>query len=299
MQTKSLGEKPIVVIVGQTASGKSDLALKVAHDHGGEVIAADSRTIYKGMDVGTAKPTLQEQQHIKHYGLDLIEPKQIFSAAEFKRYASNVVKKIQEKNKLPIIVGGTGLYVDGYVYDFEFGNRADKELRRRLELLDINELKVQAEALGIDRRQLDFMNKRHLVRAIERGGMVQTRHSKPSNVLLIGLKIDKEQLDKRIKKRVDTMFNQGLVEEVRRLLDLYGDTTPGLLAPGYKAVKEYINGTISLEEAKELFIRYDRGLAKRQMTWFKRNPDIIWCSSHSEAEENVRVFLSQFATMDS
>jgi tRNA dimethylallyltransferase len=286
--------KPIIVVIGQTASGKSALAMKLAKAHNGEIIAADSRTIYKGMDIGTAKPPLQDQQRIKHYGLDLITPDQYFSAAEFKNYTSSVVKKIHKKNKIPFIVGGTGLYVDGYIYDFPFGRQADLELRKMLESLKLNELQEHAEKAGLDPEQVNFANPRHLARAIERGGIVQARTPKPHNIMLVGLEVDREQLLEHITNRVDTMFEEGLVQEVQNLITQFGAQVPGLLAPAYKEVTEYINGSITLEEAKEQIVRSHKRLAKRQLTWFKRNKDIIWCATGGEAEKLVSDFLTKF-----
>ncbi len=288
-------KRSIITIVGPTASGKSALAIDLAKRYNGEIIAADSRTIYKGMDIGTAKPTLQERQQAPHFGIDLVEPDKNFSAAEFKRYANNVVKNIYKRNKLPLIVGGTGLYIDGFIYDFEFIDKPNSDERGKLESLNLNELQSLAEQKNIDPGTVNFLNKRHLIRAIERGGVVGKRKQNlPSNILLIGLRVDKEQLYERIENRVDKMFEAGLVEEVKGLIQEYGANAPGLLAPGYKAVKEYLNENISLEEAKELFIRNDKNLAKRQMTWFKRNPDIKWCDTAEEADKLVQKFLAKF-----
>lgn len=291
---------PLIVILGQTASGKSQLGLEVAQAHNGAIIAADSRTIYRGMDIGTAKPSSADQAVVMHYGLDLVTPDETFSAAAFKRYAENVVKDIWSQHKLPIIVGGTGLYIDGLVYDFSFQDTADPRLRAELEKLDLDALAQRAEALGIEPDDVNFLNKRHLVRAIERGGKVgDRRHNRPSNILLIGLRIQKEVLDQRITERVNTMFDNGLIDEVQNLIYQYGADAPGLLAPGYKAVSQHLKGDISLEEAREVFIRNDRRLAKRQQTWFKRNPDIIWCDSAGEAKDKIETFLSEFDTIHS
>lgn len=298
MPSISNNSRPIVVILGQTASGKSALALKMAKEYGGEIIAADSRTIYKGMDIGTAKPSGRQQKEIQHYGLDLITPDQAFSAAEFKKYAKIVVNKIQSKGKLPIIAGGTGLYIDGYVYDFEFGGQADPEQRAELESLDLNELRRRAEKADIDPEQVNYRNPRHLSRAIERGGTPKKSKAKPANILIIGLRINKEELDRRIAKRVDTMFAGGLIQEVQNLVNKYGPDAPGLLALGYKSVKEYIKGTLSEEEAKEKFRSNHRRLAKRQNTWFKRNQDIVWCENEHQADKEIRAFLSKFATIE-
>lgn len=291
--------QPIVVILGTTATGKSELAIKFAQKYNGEILAADSRTIYKNMDIGTAKPTSEQQKSVPHYGLDLITPNQTFSAAEFKNYAKNVVNKIHTKGKLPIIVGGTGLYIDGYVYDFEFGEAVNPQQRAELELLNIYELRQRAEEAGITQDRVNFQNPRHLSRAIERGNIPAKRKAKPANILIIGLRINKEEHHRRVNQRVDTMFNKGLVEEARNLINNYGTEAPGLLAPAYKTLKEYINGTLSQEEAKERLKISDRQLARRQNTWFKRNIDIVWCENEQQAEQNIRAFLAKFATIES
>ena len=290
--------KPIIVIVGPTASGKSTLAIQLASSYKGEIIAADSRTVYKGMDIGTAKPSLQEKQQVPHFGMDLIEPDRSYSAAEFKIYATRTIRDIHERNKLPIVVGGTGLYVDGLVYDFQFGPAADPAIRTHLASLNLNELRILAAQKGINPEQVNYANPRHLSRAIERGGTARQRIGLPASILLIGLQIDREQLHSRIEERVGTMFNNGLVEEVKMTIKRYEPDAPALLAPGYKAVKDYLEGNLTLEESKEQFIRNDKRLAKRQMTWFKRNKDINWCASEHEADELTRAFLATFATIE-
>ena len=282
---------PIVVIVGQTASGKSALGMKLAKQYQGEIVCADSRTVYRSMDIGTAKPTQQDQKEVRHFGLDLINPNEYYSAAAFQSYARATIKDIQKRGKLPIMVGGTGLYVDGYLYDFSFGAEPNTQTRVKFESMSLEELQDRAVKLGIGREQIDFANHRHLSRAVERGGVTPTRNALSSNVLLLGLQIDAEQLKERIKTRVDTMFESGLEEEVQNVINLYGAEATGLLTPGYKAMRSYIEGSISLEEAKTLFIRNDWYLAKRQMTWFKRNPDIRWCASEHQANDYVRAFL--------
>lgn len=288
---------PIIVIAGQTASGKSALAMRAARQFGAEIICADSRTIYKDMDIGTAKPSAQDRRLVPHHGLDLIEPDKYFSAAAFKDYASLKVNEIQARGRLPIIVGGTGLYIDGYVYDFNFAGQADALTRAGMEAMDLAELQDAARALGIDEFYIDFKNQRHLSRAVERaktarehGRAAPARHPKPKNILLLGLQVEREQLLERIAARVDTMFDAGFVDEVQNVVDTYGVDATGLLTPGYKAARKYLAGEISLKEAKELFVRGDKQLAKRQQIWFKRNPDIIWVQSEDEAIENIFKF---------
>lgn len=286
---------PIVTIVGQTASGKSDMAMKLAQEFGGEIIAADSRTIYKGMDIGTAKPSVEDQSAVPHHGLDLIEPDQLFSAAEFKRFAKKAIDKIHDQGKPTFIVGGSGLYINGLLYDFEFGNKADPKLRQKLEGMGLDDLQREAERLGISEGEVSYKNRRHLSRAIERGGVVQNRRSLPGNILIVG--IEAEALQTRIAARIEQMLASGFENEVQKLFKMYGADAPGLQAPGYKAFVEYIEGRIDFEEAKNRFIQNDKKLAKRQKTWFKRNSDIVWVQSFEQAEKLVSKFLRKFDTI--
>jgi tRNA dimethylallyltransferase len=300
---------PIIVIVGQTASGKSGLAMDIAVQFNGEIICADSRTIYKGMDIGTAKPSESDRRAIPHHGLDLIEPTEYFSAAAFQAYTRKKVADIQSRGRLPIIVGGTGLYIDSFVYDFSFISEPDYALRSQLEAMSLSDLQAKARQHNIDESEVDFKNHRHLSRMIERTNSVNnlvdnnsadskytslklrpSRKIKPQNILLIGVKIDREQLVDRITKRVDTMFTMGLIDEVQNLITRYGTTAPGLLAAGYRDMVKYLAEEIDLTEAKQLFTRSHRYLAKRQQTWFKRNKDIIWIQTEDEALEYVTDF---------
>lgn len=289
---------PIIVIVGQTASGKSALSMEIARLYDCEIICADSRTIYKDMSIGTAKPSAKDQALVPHHGLDLIAPNEYFSAAAFKEYAQKKVSEIHERGKIPLIVGGTGLYVEGFIYDYSFAGEADRSRRSELETLSLEELQAQARAIGIDESSIDFKNHRHLSRAVERGNVTPERHELPNNVLLLGLQLDREQLIERISLRVDTMFDDGIVNEVQKLINVYGIDATGLLTPGYKAVRRYLSHEISLEETKEEFKRSDKYLAKRQKTWFKRNKDIIWVQSTGQAIDNVRAFLLRFDTIE-
>jgi len=288
---------PIVAIVGQTASGKSELAMKLALSHRGEIICADSRTIYKGMDIGTAKPSLDDQKLVPHHGLNLLEPDKSFSAAEFKQYATRVIHDVQSRGKVPFVAGGTGLYVNGLLYNFEFGGQVDPRVRQKIENTSLHQLQQEARELGIKEADVSYKNKRHLGRAVERGGIFYGQHPLPGNVLLIGIEVDKPTLEKRIELRVEQMLAGGFEEEVQKLLTKYAVSAPGLQAPGYKAFSEYINGKISLEEARNNFIQNDKKLAKRQRTWFKRNPDIVWVQSFEQTEKIVASFLRKFDTI--
>jgi tRNA dimethylallyltransferase len=289
--------RPVIAIVGPTASGKSALAMKLAEKYEGEIICADSRTIYKGMDIGTAKPSIEDRSLIAHHCLDLVVPTETFSAAEFKARAQAAIKDIHQRQKTPFIVGGSGLYIDGLLYDFEFGPLAEEGLRKELEGLSDQELVSRAKDLGIKDTDINFKNRRHLARAIERGGVTKTQKHLPENVLLIGVQVEKDTLRSRIESRVDDMFESGLLDEAKSLFTKYGTDAPGLLAPGYKALAAYTKGEVSFDEAKQLFINADNQLAKRQMTWFKRNKDIAWTKTEQEADSFVVKFLSNFDTI--
>lgn len=288
--------KPIIVILGPTASGKSALAIKIAKEYGAEIIAADSRTIYNGMDIGTAKPTARQQREIQHHCLDIVNPDEQFSAAQFKDCALQAMHEISQRGNIPCIVGGSGLYIDGLVYDFAFGD-VDEVLRNELRQYSLEKLQEKALALGITPSDINYQNRRHLERAVERGGMVRKKKPLPPNVLMLGLLVSKEKLHERIEQRVESMIDAGLIQEVQNVIDTYSDQAPGLLAPGYKAFVDYIEHKIPLEDAKNIFITNDKKLAKRQMTWFKRNQDIAWVETEQQADTLVASFLAKFGTI--
>lgn len=289
--------RPVIVILGPTASGKSDLAIRLAKKFSGEIICADSRTVYKGMNIGTAKPSKKDRAEIKHHCLDLISPNERYSAASFKRTALKAIKEINNSGSTPFVVGGSGLYINGLIYDFEFISRTNDKRRLRLEKMELKELNDEAIKAGISSSDIDFKNKRHLARAVERGSVPKNRKNLAKNILLIGPAMDKSILHQRIEKRIEQMLEMGLVEEVKNLTEQYGETAPGLQAPGYKALIEYINGSINFEAAKEKFIKNDKNLAKRQVTWFRKDRNIHWINNYTEAEKLIADFLKKFDTI--
>ncbi len=250
------GNLKLLVIVGPTASGKTALALKLAEALNGEIICADSRTIYKGLDIGTAKPTKEEQTRIKHYGLDLISPGEKFSASSFKTMAEKNISDISRRDKLPIVVGGTGLYVDALIYDFSFAPKNSSK---------------------------SVINPRHL----EEGTAV-SRRPLSDGVVIVGLNPGREVLMERIEVRAKMMFESGVVEETKQLVADYGWDSPGASGNIYQSLRPYIEGQETIEQAIERFIILDRQLAKRQMTWFKKNPDIQWFSDTESAASYIR-----------
>lgn len=286
--------RALVAIVGETASGKSALAMRLAEVFDGEIICADSRTVYKGMDIGTAKPTAADRSLIPHHVLDVVTPDQRFSAADFKEQAEAAMADVHARGKLPIMVGGTGLYVDAVLYDFTFRESGDPEERARLEKLSVEELQQALAEKGVPLPN-NPQNPRHLVRALETGGQPSHRQSLRGNTLVLGVKIDREILEHRIEKRVDDMITTGFIEEVRKIATQYGWDAPGLQAPGYRAFRPYLVGECDLETAKQAFIRNDMQLAKRQRTWFKRNTDIQWVSDFEHAKQLVQNLLQDNA----
>ncbi len=234
MDSKNLSEKPnkVIVIVGPTGSGKTGVAVSIAKKIHGEIISADSRAIYKGMDIGTAKPTAQEQAGVPHFGIDLVEPGERFTVADFKEYAEQKISEIQSRGHVPIIAGGTGLYVDALIYDYKFTDKSKKDCS--------------------DRNEID------------------------SRFLVFGIKVESEVLRERLRKRIDLMFSEGLFKETRELAKKYSWDIQAMKSDIYEYVWKYLEGELSLSEAKEQAFYEDWHLAKRQMTWFKRNDKILW-----------------------
>lgn len=282
----------LIAIVGPTASGKSALAIELAKKYRGEIICADSRTIYKGLDVGTAKPTLLEQEGIPHYGLNLVEPFESYSAADFQAYANEKIAEIRERGNLPILVGGSGLYIDGVLYDYEFGDEADPILRAELEELDVEELQKRIEEAGYEMPEND-QNKRYLIRAIEQGGVNRSRKPLTKGAVVVGLSPGSDVLESRIRHRAQDMLDNGVLEEARLLDEDYGWSSPGATGPIYRALRPYIEGsTGDLEKCLEDFITLDKQLAKRQLGWFKRSSDITWFRNTKDATKFMASLLA-------
>lgn len=281
-----------LVIVGPTASGKSKLALQLAERYNGEIICADSRTVYIGMDIGTAKPTKKEQALVQHHLLDVVNPNQIFSAADFQKQANSIIDDIHKRNRLPILVGGSGLYIDGVIFNFKFQPAVEPAERVRLSSMSIEQLQAEITAKGYMMPE-NSLNPRYLMRTIERKGVVEERGELRPNTLVIGLSPDIKVLKGRITKRIRQMVDAGLVEETQELLLKYGADAPGLLSTSYKAMIQYVKGNIELDQAIEQFATNDLHFAKRQKSWFKRNPHIKWVNDEAAAQQIVMQFLQQ------
>lgn len=267
---------PLIVIVGPTASGKTAVAIDIAKQVGGEIISADSRTIYRGMDIGTAKPSLAEQSGVTHWGIDISDLDDDFSAARFKAYAEHAIEVIRKRGNIPILVGGTGLYIDSIVFNYVFGPVSDPEKRAVLENMSIQQLHnycIHNNILLPENSQ----NKRYVIRAIERHGHIPTRRLTPiDNTIIVGITTNKEVLRQRIQDRTRDMFEKGIVQEAKQLAQKFGRANTRLTANTYGVAYEYIDGKLTIREAIEKAAIFDWRLAKRQLTWLKRNQFIHW-----------------------
>ena len=270
-------EIPLVVIVGPTASGKSATAMRIAEEWGGEIICADSRTIFKGMDIGTAKPSAEDQAKVPHWGLDLVEPGEAFTAADFQAYAKKKIAEIRNRGALPMVVGGTGLYVDGLIFDYDFV-KADPKEREKLEALSLDDLKKYCADNNIALPE-NHQNRRYMIRAIERKNVSGNRLIEPiPNTIVVGINTERDILKQRIADRAEQLFENGMVEEAKMLGKKYGWNSEAMTGNIYKLVKQFLGGEFSEAELKQKFTTSDWQLAKRQLTWLKRNPHIVWCS---------------------
>lgn len=298
----TIKRQKIVVILGPTASGKSNFAVILAKKFNSEIISADSRQIYQELNIGSNKITKTEKQGIKHYLLDVIKPDQEFSLYDWQQAAWLNIKKILKKNKLPMIVGGTGLYLSSILQNYQLP-ATDKNLRNELNKLSLTELisklkKIDPEII----KKIDSKNKIHVVRALEYAiafhDDLQTNKKTsacPYDYLILGLNPDKEKLYQKINQRVDIMLKNGLLEEVKNLLSKYQKGLSAFSGIGYQEIIKYLNKELSLEEAIDLIKKNTRHYAKRQMTWFRRMEKqglkINWNKNISEAEKLITNFI--------
>jgi tRNA dimethylallyltransferase len=285
---------PIIAIVGPTASGKTDLALNLAEKFGGEIICADSRTIYRGMDIGTAKPTKQQQSRVKHHLLDLIDPGETLSAAAFKTLAEAAIEDIWSRGKVAFLVGGSGLYIDAVLFDYQFPAEADPARRAELDGMTADELVELLAAQDPEAlERVDLANRRRVIRAIETAGEGRSRASDmPGHAMALGLSLDKEVAQDRITRRVQKMLEEGFLQEVKAIGSAYGWESPAMSVIGYRAMKDVVLGTKSIGDGATECVQSHMALYKKQRTWFKRNSAIQWLKEPAEAEALVREFLA-------
>ena len=276
----------LLAIVGTTASGKSQLAMRIAQEFSGEIIAADSRTVYRDLNIGTAKPTVDDQKLVRHHLLDVVRPDQEFNVANYKHLAQSAINDVRKRGKLPILAGGSGLYVNSVLYNYSFsGVIRDKQLRSSLGKLSVGELQDRIKSLGLS-LPTNPHNKRYLIRRIETAGNQPTTSKLPINSLIIGLAPSRSVLEERVRSRLQSMLQTGLLDEARHVLKNYPNDIEPLKSNIYRSLVPYFEGCKTLDEASEDFVRLDLKLAKKQLTWFKRNKDIVWfTNSLDEAYE--------------
>lgn len=298
--------KKVIIILGPTATHKTKLSLYLAEQFPIEIISADSMQFYKGMDIGTDKVNKDIQKRIPHHLIDIITVEEEFSIASFKKYVVKLIDEILKRNKFPLIVGGSGLYIRSITEGFpvELSAPPSKELREELSKLPIEELRKMAESIDKDATiRIGKNDRKRLIRVIEFFKVTNKKISTVQNrkmsyeFLKIGLIKERALLYRDIEKRVEQMFDMGFIEEVRKLKEQYPHwSKTALQAIGYKEVLQFLNGDITIESAKEEIKKRTRYLAKKQITWFKREKDVYWIdtSNFEEAKIKAKKLLEEF-----
>lgn len=285
-------KRKLITILGPTASGKTALAIHLALKYHGEIICADSRTIYRGLDIGTAKPNAQERRQVKHYLLDIVNPDVSFSAQQFKVAANQAIELVSAAGALPFLVGGSGMYIDAVLFDYQFRNpRFYPDIgldgKSLTELVEIATTKYPREIA-----QIDAKNRRRVEQLVLKGPTKDNdRKRQKIDSLVLGLKPNLPQLKQNIEARAEKMLNNGLVQEVEELVRRWGADNVLWQTTGYSAMMKYLAGEVSLDEARQLIIKDTLALAKKQITWFRRNKFIHWISSEAEAKELIEAYL--------
>lgn len=300
----------VVVIVGPTASGKTALSIELAKKINGEIISSDSMQIYKDMNIGTAKVTKEEMQGIKHYLVDFVQPDTRYTVSDFKKDSENAIKEIISKGKNPIVVGGTGLYVNSLIYgieyqDMDFDETYRNKLMKIAETSDgLNELYKQAEQIDPEAiKKVSTNDKKRIIRILEiykATGKTKTQQeilSRQKGVdydfKVFGITMERSKLYERINRRVDIMIEQGLEDEVRNVIIKYSKFPTAMQGLGYKEVVEYFDKKISREEMIEKIKQESRRYAKRQLTWFRKNKETIWLDAENGLEKNINTILEE------
>ena len=276
-ENENENENPLIVIVGPTASGKTSLAIKVAQQFSGEIISADSRAIYRGLDIGTAKPSMKERDGVVHWGFDLVNPGERFTVADFKRYADAKIVDIRLRGKVPILVGGTGLYIDSVIYDYTFTAASnDLELRTKFEQKSLADLQNYCNKHNIKLPE-NNKNKRYIINAIARNGALPQKNTdKYKDKILVGIMTDKTVLKERIRKRAKTIVNDTTINEAVQAAQTWGWDNEAMTGNVYPLIRKYVAGKLTHSELEEKFCTLDWRLAKRQLTWLRRNSEIAW-----------------------
>lgn len=298
----------VIVIVGPTASGKTALSIELAKKINGEIVSCDSMQIYKDMDIGSAKPSKEEMQGIKHYMLDFVSPDKRYSVAEYKKDAEMAIEEILKKGKIPIVVGGTGLYADSLIYGIEYNEiEFNEEYRKRLENIATTEEGLRSlynKAKEIDSEALKKISpndKKRIIRVLEiynSTGKTKTeleiesrRNEVKYDYRVFAINMDRDVLYERINKRVDIMLESGLIDEVETLLKKYKTFPTAMQGLGYKEVVQYFNKELTRDEMIDKIKQETRRYAKRQLTWFRKNKKTIWLDGLNDMENNIHIIV--------
>lgn len=297
----------VIVIAGPTASGKTSLSVALAKQINGEIVSCDSMQIYKDMTIGTAKATIEEQEGIPHYLIDFVSPDERYTVSDFRKDAKKAIEKILAKGKIPILVGGTGLYIDSLIFEIDYPEiKTDEAYRKKLEkIVEQDGLeKLYKEACAIDEeamKKISPNDKKRILRVLEiyhDTGKTKTEQEKesrknevPYDYKVFSIDMDREILYERIEKRVDIMIERGLIQEVKDLLGKYSEFPTAMQGLGYKEVKQYLEGNLTKEEMIETLKKETRHYAKRQLTWFRKNKEIIWLNGLECKENNIKLIL--------
>lgn len=294
--------KDLIVITGPTASGKTAMSVEVAKVLGAEIVNADSMQIYKYMDIGTAKPTVEERQGVPHHLIDIVNPDEQFSVARYCQCAKQAIDSIHAKGKPAVMVGGTGLYVDSLVNNIQFSEiEPDEQYRTKMDLLadEKGNGHIYNMLMEIDpgsAKKISVSDRKRIIRALEvyhLTGKTITWHNEqsksvpsPYNTTMFAIDVEREVLYDKINRRVDIMMDMGLLEEVKSIIDMgIGKDTTAMQAIGYKEIVQYLDGEITLEEAVDKIKQGSRRYAKRQLTWYRRNEKVNWVKSIDEVFE--------------
>ncbi len=305
-----MDKSKVIVICGPTASGKTKLSIELAKKLNGEIVSADSMQIYKDMTIGTAKPTKEEMQGIKHYLIDFVSPDTRYNVAEYKKDAINAIDEIIAKGKTPIVVGGTGLYVNSLIYEIDYPEiELDLNYRKKIEKIAEHEGldRLYEMAVKIDKQAMQKISsndKKRICRVLEiyhatgktKTQMeIESRLREPKyNYLIFGINMDRDKLYDRINRRVDIMIKDGLIDEVKAVLDKYNDFPTAMQGLGYKEVVEYLNGETTKDDMIEKIKMETRRYAKRQLTWFRRYEDIVWINGLDDTQKNVDIIWEEY-----
>ena len=300
----------VIVIVGPTASGKTALSIELAKRINGEIISCDSMQIYKDMNIGSAKPTISEMSGIKHYLIDEVYPTERFSVAEYKKRAELAIEEVLKKGKTPIVVGGTGLYANSLIYSIEYEEIPIDE-KYREHLMQIAETEAGLNYLYNKAKEIDEQSmskispkdKKRIIRIIEiyhTTGKTKTENEINSrkkeikyDYKVFAINIERSILYERINNRVDKMLGEGLIQEVESLIAKYPSFPTAMQAIGYKEIVEYLQGTLSKQDAIEKIKQESRRYAKRQITWFKKIENIRWLDGLKNLQDNVNIILEE------